>query len=292
MGFIFSLSNPWANFNIASNSQDFSLSSSNISSGSVGFYQFSNPALLPKTNNYSFGMCYNSMALDRSVQTFSFNFQLPPKAGIGLSILRSGTSDIPGRDTYNNPTNTFDNYDILGMVSFGVSMNEYISIGINIKASYSNLNDLFQNDNEANYSISSNGVGIDMGISYDYSKLSLGVKVENIESSKNWNLNLGDESGTYEEKIPIIYKIGTHYKISDQLILYVENDNIDNINSTKCGMDYNINSFGIQTGFDFEKTLPSLGVYYSWEMFKLNYGVNIGSVGEGISHIFTFTFIN
>ena len=42
ISFIFSLSNPWANFNIASNSQDFSLSSSNISSGSVGFYQFSN----------------------------------------------------------------------------------------------------------------------------------------------------------------------------------------------------------------------------------------------------------
>ena len=171
-------------------------------------------------------------------------------------------------------------------------MNEYISIGINIKASYSNLNDLFQNDNEANYSISSNGVGIDMGISYDYSKLSLGGKIENIESSKNWDLNLGDESGTYEEKIPIIYKIGTHYKISNQLILYMENDKMDNINSIKCGMDYNINNFGIQTGFDFEKILPSLGVYYSWEMFKLNYGVNIGSVGEGISHIFTFTFIN
>ena len=67
---------------------------------------------------------------------------------------------------------------------------------------------------------------------------------------------------------------------------------MNDVNSTKCGMDYNINNFGVQTGFDFEKMLPSLGVYYSWEVFKFNYGVNVGSVGEGISHIFTFTFIN
>ena len=75
-------------------------------------------------------MCYNSMALDRSTQTFSFNFKLPPKAGIGLAILRSGTSDIPGRDTYNNPTNNFDNYDILGMLSFGLGLINVPGVGI------------------------------------------------------------------------------------------------------------------------------------------------------------------
>ena len=32
---MYSLTNPWANINIASNSQDFSLSRSNISSGSA-----------------------------------------------------------------------------------------------------------------------------------------------------------------------------------------------------------------------------------------------------------------
>ena len=104
LGFMYSLTNPWANLNIASNSQDFSLSRSNISSGSVGFYQFSNPALLPKTNKFDYGFCYNRMSLDRSTQVISLNFRLPPKAGIGISLMRSGTANIQGKDMFNNDT--------------------------------------------------------------------------------------------------------------------------------------------------------------------------------------------
>ena len=58
--------NPWATFDVPSNASDLALSQSNISSGSIGFYQFSNPALLPKIQGYSFGFCYNSMSLDSS----------------------------------------------------------------------------------------------------------------------------------------------------------------------------------------------------------------------------------
>ena len=76
--------NPGATFDVPSNAGDLSLSRSNISSGTTGFYQFSNPALLPKTKKYVLGLCYNMMSLDRSTQVISLNFKLPPKAGIGL----------------------------------------------------------------------------------------------------------------------------------------------------------------------------------------------------------------
>ena len=93
---------PWITFDVPSNANDLSLSRSNVSSGTVGFYQFTNPALLPRTKRFDYGMCYNMMSLDRSTQVISFNFNLPPKAGIGLSIIRSGTSNIQGRDIFNN----------------------------------------------------------------------------------------------------------------------------------------------------------------------------------------------
>ena len=37
--------NPWSLFNVSSNANDFGLSRANISEGTKGFYQFSNPAL-------------------------------------------------------------------------------------------------------------------------------------------------------------------------------------------------------------------------------------------------------
>ncbi len=37
--------------------------------------------------------------------------------------------------------------------------------------------------------------------------------------------------------------------------------------------------------------LPAIGFYYKTRLFKLSYGVNFGSVNEGISHIFSWTFM-
>ena len=94
--------NPWTAFDVSSNANDLSLSRANVSTGSSGFYQFSNPALLYKTYKINYGMSYNMMSLDRSTQVVSININLPPKAGVGLSFMRSGTSDIQGRDIFNN----------------------------------------------------------------------------------------------------------------------------------------------------------------------------------------------
>ena len=59
-------------------------------------------------------------------------------------------------------------------------------------------------------------------------------------------------------------------------------------------------NLGVQGGFsiiDSKNISPTLGFYYSGKIrnnnpFKLNYGVDFGSVDEGISHIFTWTFTN
>jgi len=289
--------NPWAVFNVSSNANDFYLSNSNISNGTKGFYQFANPALLPKIKNVNYAMTYNMMSLDRSCQILSVNVPLPPQAGVAISMIRSGTSKIQGRDSFNNNNNMFQNYDMLGMISFGVSFSKYIFGGLNIKASYSNLDNMFGDNNEANYSISSRGIGLDGGFLINYSDLSLGLKVENLKSSKNWDLNL-DKGNSYSEQVPIIYKVGSHYKILDFLSIYCAYNNILN--------DYLLNQFGVEfftnnIGFGFgisiadESISPALGFYYSGQLleltsFEFSYGINSGRVDEGISHIFTWTF--
>ena len=289
--------NPWAAFNVSSNANDFYLSNSNISNGTKGFYQFANPALLPKIKNVNYAMTYNIMSLDRSCQILSVNVPLPPKAGVAISMIRSGTSKIQGKDSFNNNNDIFGNYDMLGMISFGISFSKYISGGLNIKASYSNLDNMFGDTNEANYSINSNGIGFDGGFLVNYSRLSLALKAENIKSSKNWDLNL-EKGSSYSEQIPIIYKLGSHYKVLDFLSIYFAHNNLLS--------DYILNQFGVEfftnnIGFGFgisisdESISPTLGFYYSGQLldlasFEFSYGINSGRVDEGISHIFTWTF--
>ena len=304
--FIFSIggSNPWAIFNTPSNAIDFSSSRANIAEGAEGFYQYTNPALLTKSNNKTYGMSYNMMSLDRSNQVVSFNIPLPPQAGLGLSIMRSGTSNIQGRDIFNNNTNIISDHEMLGMISFAVSFSKYISAGINIKASYSNLDNVFGDDNQGDYSIGNTGIGFDLGALINYSKLHLGVKIENIESSKNWELNLNDKGNSYEEKIPVLYKIGMNYRFNNQLSFDIAKDNSFNnflLNRFAIKINNIRNNYGFRLGgairdyYDIT-FLPSLGFYYSGKLFKnkifkLSYGLNFGSVNEGISHIFTWAFM-
>ena len=289
-------SNPWSIFNIPSNANDFALAGSNISEGTEGFYQFSNPALIPNIDKRTFGASYTMMSLDRSSQVLSMNLPLPPNAAVALSMMRSGTSDIQGTDIYNNNTELFSHHEILGMISFGVSFSKYFSAGLNIKAAYSNLDNVFGDNNEAGYSISNNGIGFDGGFLFNYSDLSLGLKLENLASSKNWDLNISDQGNSYEENIPTIYKIGGHYKINNHISVFMCGDNsLNNLFMNRYALKINniFDNIGIRAGatiFSKNQILPVLGLYYSTNRFHINYGVDFGSVNEGISHIFTWKF--
>jgi len=288
--------NPWIIFNTPSNANDFALSRANISEGTAGFYQFSNPALIPNLDGKTFGVSYTMMSLDRYNQVISMNIPLPPMAGVAVSMMRSGTSDIQGKDIFNNNTELFSHHEILGIISFGVSFSKYFQGGLNIKVSNSNLDNIFSDDNEAGYSISNNGIGFDSGFLFNYSKLSLGIMMENLASSKNWNIKISDQGNSYEEKIPTIYKIGADYKFSDQLSLYICKDNSLNnflLNRYAIKINNRMDNMGLRFGISgiakFQLSL-AMGFYYASDLFHLNYGVNFGSVNEGISHIFTWKF--
>jgi len=292
--------NPWISFDVPLNANNLSLSKSNISTGSKGFYQFSNPALLPMTSKIDYGVCYNKMSLDRSTNVISLNFKLPPNAGVGVSIVRSGTNNIQGKDIFNNNTHIISNHDMLGMISFGVLINKYISAGLNVKISSSSLDNIFGDDNLGEYSISNKGIGLDAGLLLQYSSLVLALKIENIKSSKSWNLNLSD-GNSYDENIPLVSKFGTHYSILDNMLkFYLAGDNsLNKYSLNRIGVEISPikKSFKIKFGLSNISTFSStLGFDYSGKIgnkipFKLDYGLAFGGVQEGMSHILTWTFI-
>ena len=85
-------------FRYGSNAREFALAGALIADRTPGFYPFSNPALLQFSKSNHIGLSINPMSLDRSIQSFSFSRRLPPKAGVGLAVLRAGTDNIEGRN--------------------------------------------------------------------------------------------------------------------------------------------------------------------------------------------------
>ena len=83
-------------FRYGSNAREFSLAGALVADKTPGFYAFSNPALFHFSRNNIIGISFQKMSLDRSIQSFSYSRRLPPNAGVGLSILKSGTDKIQG----------------------------------------------------------------------------------------------------------------------------------------------------------------------------------------------------
>ena len=109
-------------FRYGTNAREFSLAGALVADKTPGFYAFSNPALLQFARSSQIGFSLQSMSLDRYIQTFSYVKNLPPKAGVGLAILRSGTDNIQGRNTMNQETEMFSASEIKGIISFGVAL--------------------------------------------------------------------------------------------------------------------------------------------------------------------------
>ena len=115
-------------FRYGSNAREFSLGGALVADKTPGFYAFSNPALLQFTRSNQVGVSFQNMSLDRSIKSFSFAKRLPPNAGVGLAILRSGTDGIMGRDVNNNETESFSASESEGIISFGVGLGSKIRI--------------------------------------------------------------------------------------------------------------------------------------------------------------------
>ena len=126
-------------FRYVSNAREFSLAGALIADKTPGFYAFSNPALLQFARNNHIGISFQTMSLDRSIHSFSYARRLPPNAGVGLAILRSGTDNIMGRDGMNNETESFSSSEIEGIISFGVGFGSKFALGINIKALFTSI---------------------------------------------------------------------------------------------------------------------------------------------------------
>ena len=291
-------------FRYGSNAREFSLAGALIADKTPGFYAFSNPALLQFARNNHIGISFQTMSLDRSIHSFSYARRLPPNAGVGLAILRSGTDNIMGRDGMNNETESFSSSEIEGIISFGVGLGSKFVLGINIKALFTTIYEDYKG----------NGISGDIGFIYKFNRrLFVGGIIKNLNASYNWKVIIGEDERSYEEEFPLEYSIGLAYSGIKGVSLFIQEDIMitpnDDVNyRTRIGSEYRLaNNIKIRGGVKQAwgaipagtqlkglNIKPAFGVgvpikVWHRQFINLDYALDPGSIGEGLSHLFSFS---
>ena len=293
-----------SSFRYGSNARAFSLAGAIVADKTPGFYAFSNPALLQFSKYNHLGISFQKMSLDRSIESFSYARRLPPNAGLGLAILQSGTNKIQGRNEMNFETEQFSNREIEGIISFGVAIGSKLALGINIKALFTTIYEDYKG----------NGISGDIGFIYKFNhRLLVGGIMKNLNASYHWKVIIGEDERTYEEQFPQTYVLGIAYSGLQKISLFLQEDIIispsDDVNyRIRMGSEYKLKnkvklrgglkqSWGAIWGgtkMDGINFKPTFGVGAPLKVWKrqyiqLDYALDLGSVGEGLSHLFSFS---
>ena len=303
-------------FRYGSNAREFSLAGALIADKTPGFYAFSNPALLQFARSSQIGLSLQSMSLDRSIQTFSYVKNLPPSAGVGIALFRYSTDNIMGRDNMNRETEKYSVSETEGIMSFGVAFGRKLAVGINIKISFPSLAPEIMDNYGGHQNV--DGIFLDFGIIYKYNRnLILGGKIDNLNGSYNWEIlnpcNLDKEEREFQEYPPKTIKLGIAYNRYKSISIYFQEDIVsipgNNINyRSRLGVEYRLpNNVKLRGGLaqvrgditSDEKInginlKPSFGAGIPLKVWKkqylqMDYALDLGSVGEGLSHLFSFS---
>jgi hypothetical protein len=291
-------------FRYGSNAREFSLGGALVADKTPGFYAFSNPALLQFTRSNQVGVSFQNMSLDRSIKSFSFGKRLPPNAGVGLALLQSGTDNIQGKNSMNQDTELFSSSEIEGIISFGVGLGSKFALGINIKAFFTTIYEDYKG----------NGISGDIGFIYKFNRhLFIGGIIKNLNASYNWKVIIGEDERSYEENFPLEYSMGLAYSGIKGVSLFIQEDIMvtpnDDVNyRTRIGSEYKLkNKIKLRGGLkqsrgavpegtkiDGINLKPTFGVgaplkVWQKQYIQLDYALDLGSVGEGLSHLFSFS---
>lgn len=179
-----------------------------VTSGDVvGYY---NPAVVPLSEYKNISASFGILALDRKLNFISHSAPLKPSAGISFGIINSGVSEIDGRDSDGEPTGLLRTSENQVFLGFANQFQAGFSLGINLKLYYHHI-----------YTdVSSTTVGIDIGLLIPVNdQLTIGATVRDINSQYKWDTSdlYGQSGNTTIDNFPLLYTVGSAYKLPDSL---------------------------------------------------------------------------
>ncbi|HEX2786532.1 MAG TPA: PorV/PorQ family protein [Ignavibacteria bacterium] len=187
---------------------------SNVFGDVAGYY---NPALPAFQEEGIVNLGYTFLSLDRKLNFVGFakKFKLPKQenggAGISLSWINSGVSDIDGRDNDTRQIGMFSTSDNQFYLGTSFLLSDKFALGVGFKFYFSKLFD----------DVTENSIGFDLGaVMKATENLSFGFAVRDLAAKYEWNTSklYGSTFGnTTEDKFPTIIDFGGSYKLPNGL---------------------------------------------------------------------------
>lgn len=173
-----------------------------------------NPAALVFNKKKSLVLGVGYRPLGRTEGYVSYEFPLPPRAGVGLSVLYRGIPFIKGLvDDQEYPIKdcAYSTYSFRAGLSYLVRKN--LSAGMNISFYRQQLPTGLKDDNDVWYS-SINTIGFDFGVRYrPLENLAYGLVFKNVLSNFKWEFT-DDFSPMFEDTLPATITVGQELKVN------------------------------------------------------------------------------
>ena len=209
-----------------------------ISNTSNGVYSYYNPALAAQSAGTQVDFSTAAMSFDRSLNTASGTFELPPTAGASFSIINANVSDIDGRTSSGYHTDMLSTQEYQIAAAFGQQITDHFSVGIGLKYYISDLhNDL----------PSATTLGLDIGMLYLFSdRLQAAAVIRDLLASYSWSSGTlyGDNSSARTDDFPKQIQFGLSYQLISNLLISFEGGQIvhknKSANNLKIGSTYQL----------------------------------------------------
>lgn len=228
-----------------------------VSVSSNGIFGYYNPALAALTTKLQVDLSTSAMSFDRTLNTASGVFRLPPTGGLAVSIINANVSNIDGRTSSGYHTDMLSTHEYQISAMMGQQLSSSLSAGIGLKYYLSDLHSELPN---------ATTLGIDIGILYHFSdQLQLGATIRDLLASYNWNSGTlyGDDSSAQINTFPLQIQFGGSYQFSQKLSASIQGGQRiyedKSVNNIQLGGWYNIHErFTLRSGWQVQD-LSSIG---------------------------------
>lgn len=173
----------------------------------AGYY---NPAATPFQTTRTAMVSFGALSLDRSFNTLSYTQTVGPNAGLSLSIINAGTSNIDARDGDGVHTDNLSISENQFALSFGLRPSSKVAIGITPKIYYAKLYK----------DVTSSSIGLDFGVMIFLSdRFTVAATVRDVMSKYKWDTSTlyGQSGNSTVDKFPTLNILGVSYAIGDKL---------------------------------------------------------------------------
>ena len=180
-----------------------------VASGSAGVRY--NPAGISDARHLHAGFTYSKLTWDRRLNYAEVILPLPKRAVMGISWINAGVSDVKERNSSGQILGDLKNDQNSFNLTFGRRVVEQVAVGVNVRYVQYNLANLL-----------TSSMGIDFGLMGHFmdDDLTAGIRVANIASKYSWDTgNYYELTGsTYDEKFPIVFRLGAAYKFLEKSV--------------------------------------------------------------------------